>query len=85
MIKTNAILHIYLLSSSFRPNLIVPILKAQMIFSQIMQAPGPDFRMVEKSLDTDSLPMKKIVSKGDYSYFDNKDVGQQSLTTCPDL
>ena len=34
----------------WRPNLVFPILMAQMIFSQFQQAPGPDFRKVGKSL-----------------------------------
>ena len=29
-------------SSSFRPNLVFPILMAKMVFSQIRQTPGPD-------------------------------------------
>ena len=38
------------ISSSFRPNLIFPILMAQMKFSQIQQASGPDFRKVRKHM-----------------------------------
>ena len=38
------------ISSSFRQNQVFPILMARMIFSQIQQAPGPDFRKEGKSL-----------------------------------
>ena len=38
-------------SSFFRLILVFPILIAQMIFSQIQQAPGPDFRKVRKIAD----------------------------------
>ena len=47
-------------SSSFRRHRMFPILMVQMFFSQIQQAPGPDFRKVEKSLQD----KKKLLDKG---------------------
>ena len=42
-------------SSYFRLQQIFPILMIQMLFPQIQQAPGPDFRKVGKSLTTSGL------------------------------
>ena len=43
-------IHLKWRSSSFRLHQAFPIFMIQMLFSQIQQAPGPDFRKVGKSL-----------------------------------
>ena len=43
------LIYLKLQSSSFRLYQFFPILMVQMLFSQIQQAPGPDFRLVGKS------------------------------------
>ena len=57
-------LHWYLLrSSSIRPNLVFPILMAQMIFSQIQQAPGLGLaRLIEISVNRSIYKRKTIIN-----------------------
>ena len=54
------IIHLKLWSSSFRLHQIFPILMVQMLFSQIQQAPGSNFRKVLKSLNIP--PQMKVLN-----------------------
>ena len=51
LISYMVLIHLKKRSSSFRLHQDFPILMVQMLFPQIQQGPGPDFRKVGKSLN----------------------------------